>query len=210
MGNPPYDPNYGQYQQPPDPYGQQGATFQQYQPEQGQQYYQQPPPPQPEKHIAGIVIAVVVTVIVVTVVLAAVLYVMVIGFGGSSGGYVSAPAGSLSSISVLDSTSARITFGAFTSTVQPTDLRIMLTDSYGTTYTMSFPYQPYSDTTTLYTTYGMTATYTDLNYAGNSVNSGDYITVSGLDSGTTYTVSIFHIPSDSMCSLVGQTSFSTP
>lgn len=209
MGNPPYDPNYSQYQQPPDPYGQGQVTFQQYQPPQEQQYYPQPPPPPPEKHIAGIVIAVVVTVIVVTVVLAAVLYVMVIGF--SDGGYVSAPVGSLSGISVLDSTSARITFGTFSPVPEPMDIKVIITNSFTyETHTLSFPSQPYSSTTTMYATGGITATYTDLNYAGNSVNAGDYIIVSGLDSGRTYTIEIFHIPSDSLCSLVGQTSFSTP
>ena len=52
--------------------------------------------------------------------------------------------------------------------------------------------------------------YTDNNYAGNAINSGDYLVLTGLDAGTAYTLTIFHFNSDSLCSLVGSTTFTTP
>jgi flagellin-like protein len=146
--------------------------------------------------------------VAITVVLAAVLYVMVIGFGG---GGSQAPPGNFSPITVTSNTSATLTFGTFNPVPKPMDIKVILTPSGGTPTELSFPSAPSSSQTTLTSTpAGITATYTDMNYQGNSVNSGDYISVSNLATGTTYTISVYHYPSDSLCPLTGQTTFNTP
>lgn len=155
--------------------------------------------------------------VAITVVLAAVLYVMVIGFGGTSD---TAPSGSFSSLkqTTLDTTvtpntwSATLTFSRFNPSPPLLDLRIILTNNSDATdvVTMTMVSAPNAQTSTMTVSGATGATYTDLAFAGNEVNSGDYIIVSGLHRQTTYTVSVFHIPSSETCTLAGgTTSFST-
>ena len=61
--------------------------------------------------------------VAITVVLAAVLYVMVIGFGGDG---TSTPAGSWNAAAADSQTSGTLTFGAFTTDVQPLDVKIFV------------------------------------------------------------------------------------
>ena len=209
MGNPPYDPNYSQ--QPPDPYGQGQVTFQQYQPEQGQQYYQQQPPPEPEKSNAGLVIAIVAVVIAVVVVLAVVLYVMVIGIGGGS---PSTPAGSWNSLSPESQTTAKAVFGAFTVDVAPLDLRIFVNVNGVSAGSITIPSNTGAAPQTcnwVGRPAGAGCTYFDYNPAGGTVNSGDYLSFTGLQPGTVYTLVVFHIPSESTVSMTGASGqFTTP
>ncbi|MCK4756921.1 MAG: type IV pilin N-terminal domain-containing protein [Thermoplasmata archaeon] len=136
--------------------------------------------------------------VAITVVLAAVLYVMVIGFG--SGG-ASTPAGAWKEVGAVDATTAKLEFGAFTTDVQPMDVRFVVTSTTGAgTGTYNFQYAPTADNTTMNPA---NAGYFDFNPAGNLINQGDSITIWGLTSGATYTVQVFHIDTESTVSMTG-------
>ena len=148
--------------------------------------------------------------VAITVVLAAVLYVMVIGFGGTSD---TAPSGSFQSLKTtsLDASTntwnATITFSRFNPAPPMMDLRITLTNNSDAAdvVTMTMVSAP-TTTTQIMTVTGATyAAYVDPAFAGNEVNSGDSIVVRGLHRGTTYTISVFHIPSSEACTLAGGT-----
>jgi len=147
--------------------------------------------------------------VAITVVLAAVLYVMVIGMTPPDNRFP--PAGSVS-FDVRNSTGVRINFGAFSPTPAPMDIKLILTNrsNAADTVELSFSQAPDAATVNMVATNGATATYTDMNYLGNLVNSGDFILVSGLGPGTTYELVIYHYPTDSQCSLVGADSFNLP
>ncbi len=138
--------------------------------------------------------------VAITVVLAAVLYVMVIGFG--SGGS-STPAGAWNDVSAVDSTTAKLVFGQFTVDVQPMDLKFFVTPAGGAAVPMTFTAAPASDNTTMSAGLVLDAFYFDYNFAGNLVNSGDYITIYDLDPSTTYTIEVFHIDTESTVSMTG-------
>jgi flagellin-like protein len=149
--------------------------------------------------------------VAITVVLAAVLYVMVIGMGGGTSN--TAPAGSITFGNTVTTTgSERITFGTFSPIPQPTDVKIILTNTSNSAdiIELTFPSPPSSAAFNMTATGGVTATYSDMNYQGNAINAGDYITVVGLNRATSYTVTVYHYTSDSLCSLVGSTTFSMP
>jgi flagellin-like protein len=143
--------------------------------------------------------------VAITVVLAAVLYVMVIGFGG---GAAQAPPGNIYPIEQITNTSVKIPFGPFEPTPKPMDLRVMLT-SEGGAVQISFSGPLTGDDTDMVVTGCTNATYHDFNYNGQQVNNGDYIIIEGLEPYTTYTISVYHFPSDSLCPLTGHTSFTT-
>jgi flagellin-like protein len=152
--------------------------------------------------------------VAITVVLAAVLYVMVIGMGGGTS--KTAPAGSVT-FTQLTATAQKITFGTFSPAPAPTEIKVILTPSgAGTPIEMSITSPPVASLTNVTqdgTVVGLAAgwvTYYDYQATGNAVNAGDYLSVYGLTAGTTYTVTIFHSPSSSTCSLVGSTTFTTP
>ena len=153
--------------------------------------------------------------VAITVVLAAVLYVMVIGFGGTSD---TAPSGSFASLKQTtldagtDTWSATLTFSRFNPSPPLLDLRIILTNNSDSTdvVTLTMVSAPTATTSAMTVSGATSATYTDLAFAGNEVNSGDSIVVFGLNRQTTYTISVFHIPSSETCTLAGgTTSFST-
>jgi flagellin-like protein len=153
--------------------------------------------------------------VAITVVLAAVLYVMVIGFGG---GTTSTPAGSWTSVQPLSQTSGKLTFGAFTEDVQPLDLRIYVSINGTASGTMTIPSntdntdgtQDGSQAMTWAGGYG-TATFFDYSPSGGQINSGDYITLTGLDPGTTYSFEVFHVPTDATVTMTGANGqFTTP
>ena len=149
--------------------------------------------------------------VAITVVLAAVLYVMVIGM--SEGGGDTAPVGAMASMNADSSTSATLTFSSFAPVPAPMDIKIILTPSGNVSASaveLTFTSAPDASTVNMVATGGAAATYTDLNYGGNAVNSGDRIAVTGLASSTTYTLSIYHFPSDSVCSMTGGLTFQTP
>ena len=141
--------------------------------------------------------------VAITVVLAAVLYVMVIGFG--SGGS-STPAGAWNDVSAIDSTTAKLTFGQFTTDVNPLDLKLFVTPSGGSAFTIAFTAAPTTSNTTLNVVDAPgteAAFYFDYSPAGNLINSGDYITIYGLSSGITYTVEVFHVDTEATVSMTG-------
>ena len=183
------------------------------------QYYQpvpmgQPPVSRPEDDVVkalGLVALIIVIIVVVVIVLAAVLYIMVIDISGPN---VQTPAGSWSEVSAESNTSARLTFGFFTTDMDPDELVIYISengtnagnlvwgdDYYDTPNNMIWSAGPQ----------GTTAQYFDYNPAGERINSGDYITLEGLAPGTTYTIDVFYIPTDSTVSMTGaSSSFITP
>ena len=149
--------------------------------------------------------------VAITVVLAAVLYVMVIGMGG--GGTETAPVGSFADLSAESTTSAKITFGQFSPVPEPKDLKIIFTPTGGTPVSVQFTSNPGSAanySTFTYVGAGITAGYFDLNPAGSAVNSGDYMRIWGLTTGTSYTVTVYYAPTESLCSMTGDVTFNTP
>ena len=145
--------------------------------------------------------------VAITVVLAAVLYVMVIGMSEGSGD--SAPVGAMASMTADSTTSATLTFSTFAPVPAPMDVKIILTPNTGTPVELSFPTAPTNGSFEMTYT-GGDAVYYDMNFGGNAINSGDRITVDGLTPATSYTISIYHYPSDSVCSMTGDTTFQTP
>ena len=146
--------------------------------------------------------------VAITVVLAAVLYVMVIGFGT---GNTSTPAGAWSDVAATSSTTAKLTFGSFTTDVKPIDLRIYVTENAVNSSVISFPSNQPTALTWSTPPAGATAVYFDYNQAGELVNSGDYITLTGLQSGAQYSFEVFHVPTDATVSMTGDSgSFTTP
>lgn len=142
--------------------------------------------------------------VAITVVLAAVLYVMVIGFGGTTG---TAPAGNFNALTPQSSTSAKLVVGTFNPEVRPSDVKIILTPTTGAEITLSWPGQLTQETTTLI---GGNATYKDYNWQGDILSAGDFIIVGDLTGNTKYTAKVYHIGSDGMCTLTGATTFTTP
>ena len=143
--------------------------------------------------------------VAITVVLAAVLYVMVIGFGG---GTTQAPPGNISPTVMITNTSVKIPFGPFNPIPKPMDIGVIL-DNNGTLIEMSFSSAPAGEDTFMVVTGAANATYHDYNYQGNQINNGDYIIVEGLTPDTSYTILVYHAPSQSLCPVTGQTTFST-
>ena len=135
--------------------------------------------PTPDNKIIMIVIAVVVIVIVAIIVAAIVSYVLVIGGGGP---YMQTPIGHISSKIVESPTEARITFITFSPALNPTDARVFLDTSSGTSISYSFSAQPDSQYTDMIATQG-SAVYTDYNYLDNRISSGDNFLMSGLTPG---------------------------
>jgi flagellin-like protein len=144
--------------------------------------------------------------VAITVVLAAVLYVMVIQMGG--GPPPTPPAGTIT-LDAKGSTGVKMTFGTFSPVPAPTDIKVIITNNSdeADTTELTFANPPDTSSVDMAATNGASATYTDMNYQGNAINSGDFIIVSGLGEHTTYTVSIFYYKTDSLCSLVGDTTF---
>jgi hypothetical protein len=137
-------------------------------------------------------------------------YIAMYAIGMPSGGS-STPAGSWTNVEVIGNNSGKLTFGAFTQDVAPMDIRLIVTDGV-MTYQITWPSAPMSQTTDLMVMPGLfTATYFDYNYQGNLVNSGDYITLTGLMQNTFYTFEVFYIPTDSTIAMTGAPGdFTTP
>ena len=148
--------------------------------------------------------------VAITVVLAAVLYVMVMGFGSGSD---STPAGNWTSVEATNQTAGTITFGKFSTEVNPLDIKIFVKVGGAAATQISFASDteatPY-DLTWVGAPAGAVATYTDYNAAGGEVNSGDYIVLTGLTAGTTYSFEVFHVASDATVQMVGNDQFQTP
>lgn len=120
------------------------------------------------------------------------------------------PVGVWQSVDPIDSDSVKLTFGGFSSDVIPKDIEIIISD-YSTTITLSISGDLNEPTTTMAVSggSGISAVYSDLNYEGNTVNAGDFITIDGLDSGTAYSVLMFHVPTSATI-MGGDEYFTTP
>lgn len=139
--------------------------------------------------------------VAITVVLAAVLYVMVIGFGGGS---TSTPAGSWNAVQATTTTTAKLTFGTSTKTIAPMDVKFILKQGGNTVATFAFQAPPTKSPEWLNNS-GITCAYYDNNPAGNAVSAGDYIIIGALAPGQSYTLEVYHIPSDAIMSMTGTT-----
>jgi len=111
----------------------------------------------------------------------------------------STPVGYWVSTEKIDSDTAKLTYGSFSSDVQPKDVSVILELPDGTTSMLRVNGDLASSSTIMIgAPAGVTATYTDLNWEGNTANAGDYITLDGLTQTGVYTVTMFHLPSDAI------------
>ena len=178
---------------------------------QADQYYQpmpqmQPIPQQKDEagKILGIIMLVIVIIVIIVIVVAAVLYVMVIGFGSSSG--YSTPVGAWTNLDATSSTSAELSFGYFSGEVAPEDIRIYITENGTDAGHIQCNGEIVASSTTMMWTSGpsgASAEYRDLNYAGGTINPGDRIILNGLKPDTEYSFEIYHIPTDGTISMAG-------
>ncbi len=147
--------------------------------------------------------------VAITVVLAAVLYVMVIGLVDDDRGRT--PAGALS-VDVRGATEVLITFGLFDPAPEPLDIKVRITNNSDLADVIEFSFGgvPGAETVDMVATGGASATYTDMNYNGNEVNSGDYIVAHGLNPHTSYKIDIYFSPTQSLCQIAGNTDFNLP
>lgn len=146
--------------------------------------------------------------VAITVVLAAVLYVMVMNIRPPDD---IPPAGSIM-LDVQSQSSVEIGFGTFSPTPAPIEIKAIITNITDKTdiVELTFSGMPGASTVDMVATGGASATYTDLNYNSQELNSGDFIIVEGLHPHTTYEVILFHYETNSVCSLVGDTTFNIP
>jgi FlaG/FlaF family flagellin (archaellin) len=146
--------------------------------------------------------------VAITVVLAAVLYVMVMGMTPDDTDVT--PAGSWGAKD-LTSTTAKINYGTLGADVKPKDMKLVL-EGNGTTLSFTIGEDLTSTSTNPVimdpATGTITIAYTDLSIGGNDIGSGDYITISGLTAGTSYTIKQFYIPTDEAMT-GGETTFQT-
>jgi archaeal type IV pilus assembly protein PilA len=134
--------------------------------------------------------------VAITVVLAAVLYVMVMGFGGNTN---NTPTGSFTSVTGAN-TNKIISIGVVSPTTKWSDVKISLQAGTNGPVVSSAITAPTTTNVTI-TLSGYSIAGTNLASNGN-VNSGDTLTVwAGLTAGTTYTVTMIHVPTGgSICS----------
>lgn len=155
------------------------------------------------------------TIIIIVIILAVSMPLIYLMFsdGGGYTGY-STPAGAWSQVSASSSTTGKLTFGAFTSEVAPEDIVIYVTEDGNWAGSMYIYYSGYSSTqsiTWIGAPTGASATYYDYNPSGGTINSGDYISLSGLSPDTVYSFEVFHMPTDATVSMTGAgPSFTTP
>jgi FlaG/FlaF family flagellin (archaellin) len=122
--------------------------------------------------------------------------------------YNNAPVGSLS-FNNMSSTSVKITFGTFSPNPNLMDIKIIITNNSDTSdrIELSFANPPDAGTINMVATGGASATYTDFYFQDSTINTGDYIIIDGLHPKTTYSVIVFHYPTESLCQLAGTTTF---
>ena len=135
--------------------------------------------------------------VAITVVLAAVLYVMVMGMVGPE--KKPTPIGSWMSVEAVNSTSAKPIYGTLGSECAPKEIRVFIEGPEGIYFSMEVPGDLEERVTQMVlegAPAGVTATYIDLNYQGNTIGSGDYILINGLSEPGVYKVTQFFIPTD--------------
>jgi len=147
--------------------------------------------------------------VAITVVLAAVLYVMVINVG-SGGALNQAPVGGWNSMTGDSNSSGKLYFGNFQPSVAPMDIKLIVEDQGGEIFLLWWPSLVNSENYTMACdNSSITAYYYDINPEANSIGSGDYVWIFGLESYTFYSVRIYHFPSDSVIEMAGTKQFQT-
>ena len=138
--------------------------------------------------------------VAITVVLAATVWLLVSGYMGGGGG--TQITGNFASKEMIGSNEWKLTFSQFQPDTSLKSLKISISDG---THSDTITFTDDSDGTHVTATNtGITVTYYDL--ANNHIiNSGDYLVLSGLSSGTTYTVTVLDSNGNQICS----TSFTT-
>ena len=133
--------------------------------------------------------------VAITVVLAATVWLLVSGYMGGGGG--TTVTGSFASKEMVSSGTWKLTFSTFQPDTSIKNLKISVSDGTHTdTLTFSSDNDGVSQTGS---TTNVTVTYHDL--ANNHIiNSGDYLLISGVTSGTTYTVTILDSNGNQVCS----------
>ena len=150
--------------------------------------------------------------VAITVVLAAVLYVMVIGL--VDGPPDTPPIVAWSSVDAESSTEGVLEFGTFSYEVRPIDIKLIVKANGTEAGEITIPSNDGAapqDMTWTNGPAGATAIYYDYSPEGGVINQGDYIALSGLLSGTSYTFEVYHIPTQAICSMTGENGqFNTP
>ena len=122
------------------------------------------------------------------------------------------PAGSINDVNITSNISVKITLGAFTRDVHPSDCKFILKESNNNEQEISFYMEnaPVNSSTPLVSSdSSVTCIYFDYSPLGNLINNGDYLNITGLKPNTTYHIDIFYIPDTTIASLTGQTEFTT-
>ncbi|MCK4757989.1 MAG: hypothetical protein KAS67_06035 [Thermoplasmata archaeon] len=133
-------------------------------------------------------------------------YIVVYSYTYMGSGGSSTPAGSWSNTEAISESEIRMTFGAFTQDIEPLDIKIFMEVNGTATGSITIPSNTESAPQTCTWTGGPTGavvTYFDYNPIGGLINSGDYISITGLSPGTTYSFEVFHIPSDATVMMTG-------
>lgn len=150
--------------------------------------------------------------VAITVVLAAVLYVLVIGL--VDGPPDTPPVGAWTSVDAESSTQGKLAFGTFSYEVKTLEIKLIVKANGTEVGEITIPGNTgasLTDATWTNSPAGATATYYDYSPESNIINQGDYITLSGLSPGTSYSFEVYHIPAQGICAMTGEDShFNTP
>ena len=150
--------------------------------------------------------------VAITVVLAAVLYVMVFQLGG--GPPPNPPAGIWNDVGANSQTEGDLVFGQFSYRVERLDIKLLIKANgteIGEISFLSNTGESPQELSWNNAPMGATASFYDYNAAGGSINQGDYITLSGLSPRTTYSITVFHLDTESIAEMSGANpSFTTP
>ena len=150
--------------------------------------------------------------VAITVVLAAVLYVLVIGL--VDGPPDTPPVGTWTSVDAESSTGGVLSFGTFSYEVKTIEIKLIVKANGTEVGEITIPGNTgasLQDATWANAPAGATATYYDYSPENTIINQGDYVTLSGLSPGTSYSFEVYHLPSQGICAMTGENShFSTP
>lgn len=142
--------------------------------------------------------------VAITVVLAAVLYVMVMGIDPDD---IDLQGGAIDTVDIRSNSSVEITFGKFTGTAKPTQLKVMLETIDGQRTSLRWPTAPDNESYEMASSDpAISATYWDYVPVANEINNGDSIIVYGLASGQNYEIKLVTNDGDNI-NLMGRTTF---
>ncbi len=134
--------------------------------------------------------------VAITVVLAATVYIMVSGFGTGTNTQIT---GGFASKEMVNATAWKLTFTTFQPDTSIKSLKIYVSDGTNSDTVQFNDDSNGASTTATLGTSTITLTYYDL-LNNHIINSGDYLVVSGLTSGTTYTITVLDANGNQICS----------